>query len=404
MLYLSNSSARRVITNILVGFCCFSFGRFFGSTIIYQKINHSDSNPTLNHDGACPSCPYCQPCERCKYNYQYLHRMSPSGESSTRTGSSDEEESKAEEEEDSSDEDGEGSDDQEETEDEDSTDDDEDEEESDEESSSSSTDEESEELEALFFPDSLKDFFVDYSAVPRGDFNQLLEIGVPLTELQQSIEDVLILYPGRDSLPNLHSRTSKNITAAVENCDSFKVILHEAKPRNNQCLIFMPQWESYHVHKFMRLPQDLKSFQSKDLPLRYVSRALGPKGKAAGVPFLNEHILPFRKTLVDYLSHLDETLEELKPQLLSMMHHSHYNDTVIVLVSNYGQSVLLHLIPSCNKMFPIVPTNSCRFVGFCLQEHEYIRTKEFSKERGILSYSVCYTHFVSALPMIKIKY
>jgi hypothetical protein len=189
------------------------------------------------------------------------------------------------------------------------------------------------------FPQSLRNFAKDYGTIPREDLNRLLEIGVPLDEMKpgQDPEDALILYPTDTTLPNLPSYIKMNATTATENCLSVKLILQDAKRQKKQCLVILPQWESFHVHKFMRLPKGIGKPEGKKVPLRYVSSSHADKGQFNGVPSMTSHTLPFYASLVEYLQNLERVTKELTVHLKKLN-----SKTIIVLVCNHGQSELLH--------------------------------------------------------------
>ncbi|KAG7351408.1 nucleotide-diphospho-sugar transferase [Nitzschia inconspicua] len=201
------------------------------------------------------------------------------------------------------------------------------------------------------FPRSLDNMFVDYATVPREDFNRHLEIGVPFDKTIQGAEDVLVLYTNQKSLPsNSHNSSLFNLHSeqAFENCHSVKVILQEPskKRRSQQCIAIVPQWESYYVHKFMRLPrQKLSSGVDYENPLRYVSRSHADDGKFASVPMLSIHTQAYYKVLMDYLSNLDRVVHDLQRILRVQKKKSRGPDqsnAFIVMVCNLGQSELLH--------------------------------------------------------------
>jgi len=179
----------------------------------------------------------------------------------------------------------------------------------------------------------------NFGTVPREDMNSHLEIGVPLDELRPGdTEDAIILYPTKDTMPTkVDSLTSMDASDATENCMSVKVILQDNKPKKKQCMVILPQWESLHVHKFMRLEREGTKPESKNLPLRYVSASHRDNGASNGVPSMEMHTKPFYKNIVEYLSQLERVTVELKAELEKLN-----SKTIIVLVCNHGQSELLH--------------------------------------------------------------
>ncbi|CAJ1939267.1 unnamed protein product [Cylindrotheca closterium] len=190
------------------------------------------------------------------------------------------------------------------------------------------------------FPSTLQNFMHNYGTIPREDLNSILEIGVPLDEMKPPAEtkDAIILYPSANTMPkNVDSLMSMNASTATENCMSVKVILQDNKPKKKQCLVVMPQWESYHVHKFMRLEKQGTKPENPAIPLRYVSTSHRENGAFNGVPGMDTQTLPFYKTLVEYLGQLERVIAELKVELEKLN-----SKTIIVLVCNHGQSELLH--------------------------------------------------------------
>lgn len=214
----------------------------------------------------------------------------------------------------------------------------------------------------LKFPSTLRKMVVDYATVPRGDFISNLEIGTPMDETKKGSEDVLVLYTdsktlpfeeGSDKTPNTGEKHGLDSTKALENCHTVKVILQEPAAKKRQCLAIVPQWESYHVHKFMRLPNPSDGKEvSVDYPLRYVSRSMQDNGKQASVPAFKKHIKPSYDALVDYTKHLDIALGNLKPLLEQSMKKSKQSDNTsevvkkskvaVVMVCNKGQAHLFH--------------------------------------------------------------
>eukprot|EP00934_Nitzschia_sp_Nitz4_P005090 Nitzschia sp. Nitz4//scaffold12_size214221//128194//130007//NITZ4_001509-RA/size214221-augustus-gene-0.30-mRNA-1//-1//CDS//3329535047//5080//frame0 len=195
------------------------------------------------------------------------------------------------------------------------------------------------------FPDSLSNMFVDYATVSREDFNDHLEIGVPLDDTKDGAEDVIIFYPADRTKPEgLDDLQSISASKAVENCGIVKVILTQpfARGGSAQCLAVMPQWESYNIYKFMRIGDSGGLNMKADL--RYASRSLNDKGVSIGPPEYRAHIKPSYEALVEYVQGLDHSLGELKPLIEELLHASTNptSKTIIVQVCNYGQIELFH--------------------------------------------------------------
>jgi len=193
------------------------------------------------------------------------------------------------------------------------------------------------------FPDSLSNMFVDYATVPRDSFTQLFDVGVPLDDTKKGAEDVLVLYSHSNTKPYSGKRSGLSAGEATQNCNTLKLLL--AQPGQKQCYAFLPQWESYYVHKYMRLPTTTRGGLDKDVPLRYVSRTHNDKGQSQGTPQLQQHTNPFYAVLKEYLEHLPRLVNDLKGILdtnLTYPPNAKRGKTVLVQVCNYGQVELFH--------------------------------------------------------------
>jgi hypothetical protein len=232
------------------------------------------------------------------------------------------------------------------------------------------------------FPHTLSNMFVDFATVPRDKFNNLMEIGVPLDETTRGAEEVLVLYTSIGSLPNDKGTHQEKVgiepKEALENCHTVKVILQENAVRKhvNQCIAIVPQWESYAVHKFMRVPDPLSSDRGKAVnltyPLRYVARTQRTDGAIPGVPSVTQD------TLHEYLQNYSRLLQELKPFLKEVMHRNKKTTarTIIVLTCNKGQSMMFRNFV-CNARAKGLDLS--QFVMFATDEF----TLQLSQDLGI---------------------
>eukprot|EP00536_Pseudo-nitzschia_multiseries_P008843 jgi/Psemu1/257608/estExt_Genewise1Plus.C_2320028 len=207
---------------------------------------------------------------------------------------------------------------------------------------------------ALKFPPKVEKIVYDYATVPRDDFNKLIEIGVPMDDTKKGSEEVFVLYTDQTTLPyknkNRRGKNARreegpkeglNAERALENCETLKVILQEpASKKKKQCIAIVPQWESYHVHKFMRLPKDLQSGIDDSLPLRYVGRGVAENGMEPGVPSLKLHTKPSFKALTEYIQQLDTSLDNLRPVVEEAVMKK--SRVMVVMVCNKGQAHLFH--------------------------------------------------------------
>jgi hypothetical protein len=202
--------------------------------------------------------------------------------------------------------------------------------------------------ERRLVPDTLNDLFVGSATVPRDDFIKIYDIGVPWDEATRGSKDILLLYSSESSLPNDHANRGggsssvfyKAALNATANCNTMKVVL--TKPKQEKvCFAVVAQWDSFHVHNFMRLKaeddiSDGRPFQA-DYPLRYVSRRHELSGKSLKFP-LSYQTRRYWLMLIDYLQKLESTMERLQPIARDV---AGGGNTVVVMVCNFGQSELL---------------------------------------------------------------
>jgi hypothetical protein len=193
----------------------------------------------------------------------------------------------------------------------------------------------------------MEKLFAGAARVNRDEFTKRFDLGVPLDQTQQGNEEILMLYHHPQSLSNVSTTVASDgdqdmpllsVRDATINCETLKIILTEPN-KKHECLAIVGQWESYHIHKYMRLPPDqIRTGIDHNLPLRSVSRTHSArKGKTQIIP---KHYNVERydsSILVPYLSSLKKTLEDLKPIARKVAK----NNTIVVLVCNLGQSELL---------------------------------------------------------------
>lgn len=194
------------------------------------------------------------------------------------------------------------------------------------------------------FPRDTKAFASAMSLVDRDEFARLLDIGVPLEASERTNNKVLLLH-AKDALPNtnhstLHGRSRiqsiDSVEDAVQNCNYVSVVLTQPH-RHDQCIAIVGQYNSYHVHKFMRVAEPTGQIDS-NLPLKLVRRGADPKFSfTTRTPSVKQTRHYWNETLRDYFSHLDFYLEELEPILKEVA----LCKTVIVMVCNQGQAELL---------------------------------------------------------------
>jgi hypothetical protein len=201
------------------------------------------------------------------------------------------------------------------------------------------------------FPNTSRNVFVDFATVPRDAFNEMLDLGVPLDDTTKGAEDVLVLYTSGSGMPTglgwKHNKTGISPAKALENCHEVKVILQEpAKKNHDQCFAILPQWQSYTVHKWMRVPPKGSpiNMTAVDLafPLQSVPRIRQPNdgGYFTGVP-REKRTAESNALLIQYLRNRDRVLVDLKNFLKNTVMKNTKDpslNALVVLTCNKGQS------------------------------------------------------------------
>lgn len=186
----------------------------------------------------------------------------------------------------------------------------------------------------------LSTLFAGIEVVSLKDFASAFDTGVPLST-REPFQDTVILYNSHEALPVDVSKTKNTthyqkytVSDATKNCNSLKIILHDPSQKPKECIAIMPQWESYHVQKFMRLPE-IGQPLSPSYPFRYVSRTHDEKGGAFEFP-MNYSV--YYTKLQHYLGNLKVTTERLRP--IAALAADGQN-RIIAMLCNQGQSELL---------------------------------------------------------------
>jgi hypothetical protein len=196
------------------------------------------------------------------------------------------------------------------------------------------------------FPMEMRTVAAGMAAVPRDKFAAKLDVGVPLDPPAVTNSQVLIMYNSEHALPEnpFYSKEASSQTAlpllevdeALENCDVLHLSLtHTQRPPRRQCTAFMGNYESLHLHKFMRIPEH--GPLDPHLPLRSVARGAQLNGRKSHVPPDIEKSRAYWKILTTYLKNLETSLAELAP----IAARTAINNTLVVMVCNLGQSELL---------------------------------------------------------------
>jgi hypothetical protein len=196
------------------------------------------------------------------------------------------------------------------------------------------------------FPETTHKYAVGMVRTNKEDFTKMLDLGVPVDLPQNGAEDVLILYSRDKARPKQStSSTSGSIPLlsmqeSVANCDYLNVILTDKSATRNQCIAIVPQYESYHIQKWMRVPKTKKGHGPLDSaePLRLVSRGMQSNGIDHFEPPESKHIKQNWELLEKYMAGFEESLAKLKPLVEKV---ATKDRTVTVMVANFGQSELL---------------------------------------------------------------
>lgn len=208
--------------------------------------------------------------------------------------------------------------------------------------------------------------------VDRDEFIQTFEsLGVPFDPSEPRDNDrVMILYgdpsayPDRESILQsnstyfendsgisdpVHPHRSVDVILSVEdatkNCNNLHVVLTD-HDRPHQCVALLGQYESFHVHKFMRAskspdPNKKSRFEmDPSHPLRPVNRGMKTDGgRSMQIP-TDEDFRSNWRSLSGYLQNVEDILIQLKPVASAIAGHNGRN-TVVIMVCNFGQSELL---------------------------------------------------------------
>jgi hypothetical protein len=197
------------------------------------------------------------------------------------------------------------------------------------------------------FPKSVQNYVVGMSRIATAEFGATFDMGGPPDQLKQGDKDILLLYT-ESALPT-NTQAAADITNAntpipllpavdaLEECAELHVILADHKKSDrNICTAFVPQYESFHVHKWMRVKGQFDK-SNHSLPFKYVSRGREANGANHFQPPLPSTTRKLWKILHPYIGSVDETLATLRPFVEKVAK----NKQLVVMVCNMGQSELL---------------------------------------------------------------
>ena len=184
----------------------------------------------------------------------------------------------------------------------------------------------------LFPSETMGRFAVAMGAVNKQEFTDLHDLGVPLDRPTAGSEDILLLYNSAMALPNNFGEDHNQIVHldakdAVENCEYLNIVLTDHGSRK-QCIAIIPQYESYHLQKWMRVEPRSGRLDAK-AELQLVSRGHQSNGMDQfEPPDLAKHTRQHWLMLERYFANVDDVLKELKPILQKIA----IDNTVIVMV------------------------------------------------------------------------
>jgi len=215
------------------------------------------------------------------------------------------------------------------------------------------------------FPSTVRDILAKARMVPRDDFASHFEheLGVPYDPSSEHNSQVLLLYHSESAVPTNTTTTTasqqqqqsiplvESTKEATANCDYLNIVLTDHSRNRRQCTALVGQYESFHIQKLMRLPEPVAgevTAKSREamrldpkLPLRYVGRGATSSGRFTKPPPQKVTQEYWNDFLKPYLNNLDEVLDQLKPIAAEAAGAASSQNSIIVLVCNFGQSELL---------------------------------------------------------------
>jgi len=193
------------------------------------------------------------------------------------------------------------------------------------------------------FPKSTNNYAGGMARTKKLDFFDHFDLGVPMDPPTEKDSDVLILYSRKAAVPKTYESSKLDDGSiplvgtedAIENCESVNVILTKHGNKHNFCTAIVPQYESYHIQRWMRLGKKGVD-TSEDLQL--VSRGMQSNGVNQFEPPTKKNRAEAWEMLSNYYSTFKKATDVLKPLLEKV---ATPQKTVTVMVANFGQSELL---------------------------------------------------------------
>jgi hypothetical protein len=196
------------------------------------------------------------------------------------------------------------------------------------------------------FPQEMSRFAFGAARTTRQEFLEKFDGGLP-DNLKDEVSnsEVLILYNGKKSVPTVRKEETifddgaglpmLSVDDATQNCQNLHVVSTKALWGAAQCLAIVGQYESFHIHQWMRIGGREAAM---DLPLRPVSRGQMPNGRDENeVPGLVTTRRGW-KFLSMYMKNYDQVVKDIRPIVARV---ANANRSVIVMVANLGHADLL---------------------------------------------------------------
>ena len=193
------------------------------------------------------------------------------------------------------------------------------------------------------FPKTTGRYAAGLARTKKQNFTKYMNLGVPPENTREGEEDILLLYATKGTLPTAKRKAvvtdgqipELSTVEAVKNCDEVHVVLTDNTGRK-KCVALVPQYESFHIFKYMRVAKDGGPLDhSQDL--RYVSRGYQANGREKFRPPKAKDTKKLWGLLSNYISSIADVLDELKVACEKVVK----DNTLIVMVCNFGQSELL---------------------------------------------------------------
>lgn len=177
-------------------------------------------------------------------------------------------------------------------------------------------------------------FFQGGSAlVDREDFRHYLDTGIPMNPSAKGNDKVLVFYSSEYARPNVSS-SEPSIEESFQQCEQVKIVVTNRNAKRD-CIAVVGGWDSYSIHRFLRISHTFGEKVSLANPLRQVGRLHTDKGIYQKPPSGVDQDKDYNKDLVEYLSSMEETLERLAP---IAKRAANDQNQITILVCNYGQS------------------------------------------------------------------